>query len=426
LRILIATDSFPPVCGGSGWSTYELARGLRSKGHDLVIVQPRPGQRGISTREYDEFTVHEHGSMAPPVPYLRNYFKNERQYGKLRKVLEDCLARRDIDVVHAQHVLTTPPAVEAARRAGVPVVCTVRDYWPVCYWSDLLLEPGAGTLCPGCSGARMIECIQPRAGTLWPLALPMIPYMRANLATKSASLARADAVVAVASRIASDLGERVPGLRPDRLHVVPNPVDVGAIERDASDSRPPLAGAYALYVGKLAPNKGVGKLWAALDAAGLPWPLVIVGDGPDRAMLENEARATGRDIRFTGWLDRKAVLGWMKHASTLVFPSHGPESLSRVLLESAALGVPIAAMDTGGTSDIVRDEVTGLLAGTPDELGRAIARIAGDPALAGRLGAAARDHVRATFDTPRVVGRIESIYRTLAGASAEARARSAR
>src|SRR5205085_408397 len=42
MHILIATDAFPPVCGGSGWSSYELARGLRARGHRITVVQPRP------------------------------------------------------------------------------------------------------------------------------------------------------------------------------------------------------------------------------------------------------------------------------------------------------------------------------------------------------------------------------------------------
>jgi glycosyltransferase involved in cell wall biosynthesis len=415
VRVLIVTDSFPPACGGSGWSTYELARGLRSRGHELIVVQPRPGQRGSAARAYDGFTIREQGSLAPPVPYVRNYFKNERLYARLARTLGDLLAAGGVDVVHAQHVLTTPPAVRAARAAGVPVVCTVRDYWPVCYWSDLLLDPDAGILCPGCTVSRMTACVRPRAGALWPLALPMIPYMRQNLATKANSLTRADAVVAVASRIARDLGERVPGLQPDRLHVVPNPVDVEALDRDAAQAARRLEGPYALYVGKLAPNKGVGKLWSALSVADLPWPLVIVGDGPDRRALEAQAVASGRTVRFTGWLSRTDVLGWMKHASVLAFPSHGPESLSRVLLESAALGVPIAAMDTGGTRDIIRDEVTGLLAKTPEELGAALGRLARDPALAARVGRAARELVRTTFDTARVVERMEALYQSLAG-----------
>ena len=45
MRVLIVTDAFPPICGGSGWSTYELARGLRARGHELVIVRPRVDSR---------------------------------------------------------------------------------------------------------------------------------------------------------------------------------------------------------------------------------------------------------------------------------------------------------------------------------------------------------------------------------------------
>ena len=67
MRILLATDAFPPICGGSGWSTYELARGLREQGHAVWIVQPRPGvSPGVGTRVYDEFEVTEFGAPAPP------------------------------------------------------------------------------------------------------------------------------------------------------------------------------------------------------------------------------------------------------------------------------------------------------------------------------------------------------------------------
>ncbi|SVA79998.1 uncharacterized protein METZ01_LOCUS132852, partial [marine metagenome] len=61
-----------------------------------------------------------------------------------------------------------------------------------------------------------------------------------------------------------------------------------------------------------------------------------------------EAARSNVDVRFQGWLPRVEALRWLKHASVLIFPSHGPESLSRVLLEAAVLGVPTAAMDTGG------------------------------------------------------------------------------
>ena len=76
----------------------------------------------------------------------------------------------------------------------------------------------------------------------------------------------------------------------------------------------------------------------------------------------------------------------MAHAAFVVFPSHGPESLSRVLLEAGALGVAAAAMDTGGTRDIIADEVTGLLSRNVPELTGDVARLAADAHCASGWG----------------------------------------
>ena len=152
MRVLLATDAFPPVCGGSGWSTYELARGLRTRGHHVLIVQPRPRTaQGVRDTTYDEFRVVEFGAPAPPVPFVRNYFKNEKLYASLAEYLASLIARERIDIVHGQHVMTSVPAVRAARRSSIPSVCTVRDYWPVCYWSDLIHTSDGLALCPRCS-----------------------------------------------------------------------------------------------------------------------------------------------------------------------------------------------------------------------------------------------------------------------------------
>ena len=189
MRILLATDAFPPVSGGSGWSTYELARGLRSRGHDITIVQPRPGTpKGVNEVSFDQFRVIQVGAPAPPLPYVRNYFKNERLYALLAETLAGLAVRERADILHGQHVLTCLPSIQAAHHTGIPAVCTVRDYWPVCYWSDLIHTRDGQGLCPGCSAGMMVQCIQPRAGVAWPAALPMIPYMRRNLARKLFSL----------------------------------------------------------------------------------------------------------------------------------------------------------------------------------------------------------------------------------------------
>ena len=78
MRILLATDAFPPVCGGSGWSTYELARGLRDRGHDVSVVHAHAGPPAEHGRSYDGFRVRAIALSSPPVPFVRNYVKNER------------------------------------------------------------------------------------------------------------------------------------------------------------------------------------------------------------------------------------------------------------------------------------------------------------------------------------------------------------
>ena len=414
MRVLIATDAFPPVCGGSGWSTYELARGLRGRGHEVLVVQPRPGSpERLRERAYDDIRVVEFGAAAPNLPYVRNYFKNERLYSRLAEYLSGLIRTERIDIVHAQHVLTSVPSIRAARDADVPVVCTVRDYWPVCYWSDLIHTTDEGVLCPECSTGNMARCIQPRAGAAWPLAIPMIGYMRANLARKREGLAESDLVIAVSSTIASDLRRRAPELATTRIEVVPNAVDVAGLRARAAATAPPLDAPYALYLGKLAPNKGTAHLVSMAERAGLRWPLVIAGDGPDRPRLETASRGSAIDVRFTGWVDQAAATSWLAHAALLVFPSRGPESLSRVLLEASALGVPIAAMNTGGTPDIVVHGETGLLSDTIDALAADVARLQGDETLRRRLGAAARERAQRLFDAPVVIRRVEELYSEL-------------
>lgn len=419
MRVLIVTDAFPPVCGGSGWSTYELARGLRARGHEIVIVRPRvvagsaagAGAPGVGAGEaYDAFAPIELRMWAPPVPFIRNYFKNERLYRALADFLVPLIREQRIDIVHAQHLMSGPASVDAARRARIPVICTVRDYWPVCYWSDLILDRSAAGLCPGCSAARMTQCVKPHAGAAWPLALPAIPYMRANLALKRRRLAASNAVIAVSGAIARDLRARAPELAHTRVEQIHNPVDVAGIRLQASALASPFDGPYALYVGKLEPNKGVRHLVPAVTRAQLPWPLVVVGDGSERSRIDADAAAAGQRVVFAGWRSRPEVLAWLTHASLLVFPSHGPESLSRVLIEASALGLPIAAMETGGTGDIVVHGETGLLSHSADELGDDVHRLVEDRALAARLGEGAKSRAERLFAAQVVIEKVERLY----------------
>ena len=112
MRILIATDAFPPVAGGSGWSTYELARGLRARGHDVFIIRTY-SERDPVPAPYDGFDVSGFRAFAPPIPFVRNYVRNERLYERLGRHLAEVIRKDRIDLIHAQHVLTAADALLA-------------------------------------------------------------------------------------------------------------------------------------------------------------------------------------------------------------------------------------------------------------------------------------------------------------------------
>ena len=410
MNVLLVTDSFPPHCGGSGWSTYELARGLRERGHRVVVVKVSAGASGKeSEATFEGLRVIEFRAFAPNIPGVRNYLKNERLYRRLAPRLVELIQAEHIDVIHGQHVMSCVPSVEAAKTAGIPSLCTVRDYWPVCYRGDLIHSATTLPLCPGCSRAAGAHHGRPQIGVSGFAFSAAQRYLRANLARKQAALLNADAVIAVSSTIAADLKARAPELANARMEVIPNPVSTIAV-RERAAKTPLLGEPYAVYVGKIAPNKGTSFLADVVKRADLDWPLIIVGDGPDRERIEKDAAHSGRDIRFVGWQDPHATATWLAHASMLIFPSSGPESLSRVLIEASALGVPIAAMHTGGTADIVENEITGLLSATPEELARDVRRLRSDTHLRTRLAAAAVRHAQDHFEAASVVSRVEALY----------------
>ncbi|MDA1305975.1 MAG: glycosyltransferase family 4 protein [Acidobacteria bacterium] len=407
LSVLLVTDSFPPGSGGSGWSTFELARQLQHRGHRVSVVHVVPGDTThIESAHYDTIAVTRYRIRVPNVPALRNVLKNERLWSHLTRYLVTRCSTEPVDLLHAQHTMTTVPTVRAGKQLGIPSVATVRDYWPVCYWSDLIIDATQSSLCPSCTVAHMRTCTRGRTGSLGPLSWALIPYMRRNLATKRRTLAQADAVIGVSSVITADLIARAPELDPARVSTIPNPVNMDDLVVTERPSQEP----FILYAGKLAINKGVQFLLPALDAAGITSPLVVVGDGPLRETLAADAVRRGRTVQWLGWRDRTEVLDLMRRAQLLAFPSYGPESLSRVLIEASALGVPIAAMNTGGTRDILQHEVTGLVSDTPEGFARDLARLAGDAALRGALGAAAARHARDRFEASQVAARVEAVY----------------
>lgn len=164
---------------------------------------------------------------------------------------------------------------------------------------------------------------------------------------------------------------------------------------------------HALYVGRLAEEKGVLELAEAADGL----PLVVVGDGPLRERLPASATAVG-------FVAPGEVGSYIERASVVVCPSRR-EGYGVVARQALAYGRPVIAGAVGGLLDVVRDGETGLLVPPrdPAALRAAIERLLGDPGLRRRFGSAGRALAEERLSLQAAARATISAYRRALGRS---------
>jgi glycosyltransferase involved in cell wall biosynthesis len=195
----------------------------------------------------------------------------------------------------------------------------------------------------------------------------------------------------------------------EKVHVVRAGIDTALFAPHRNGSRPPSA-LRVLCVGTLHEVKGQAHLVEACRLAvehGVDVTCRLVGDGPDRAMLERRVVATGLDGRVVllGSRTRAQVAAELAEADVLVAPSvptrRGKrEGIPVVLMEAMSSGVAVVASNLSGIPELVEDGVSGLLVAPGDVVGLAMAlqTLHADPELRRRLGRAGRRRVLAEFD----------------------------
>jgi glycosyltransferase involved in cell wall biosynthesis len=161
------------------------------------------------------------------------------------------------------------------------------------------------------------------------------------------------------------------------------PADKVAIKPNFVDSDPGIGsgrGNFALFVGRLVEEKGIGTLLAAWSRLSVKPKLKIIGDGPLAPAVANAAAAI-REIEWLGPRSKEEVTGAMAEASVLILPSTWYEGFPLVIAEAFAAGLPIIASRIGGLAEVVSDGQTGWLVspGDPDELSSAVSRIFSRP-----------------------------------------------
>ncbi len=281
---------------------------------------------------------------------------NRRAYSQIQQVI----AQERPDIAHCHNLLplVSPAAYYACKSAGVPVVQTLHNYRLRCPTGTLY---AGGQICDDCAHglARGVARGCYRESHLQTATVAMMLGTHRLLGTWERSV---DAYVAL-NRFARDYFVSA-GLPAAKVHVKPNFL--------LDDPTPrTCAGDYALFVGRLAPEKGVLEMleaWLRLPHI----PLVVVGDGPLRDEAWRKAGESGSaHIKLLGQLSADDTQERMKRARFLVFPSRWYEPFPMTLLEAAACGVPAVAAGIGGVPELVVDGQSGLLFDPQDFAGLA-------------------------------------------------------
>jgi glycosyltransferase involved in cell wall biosynthesis len=303
---------------------------LRSRGHRVLLYQA----------SNDQVTETQ------PLVMLGETIWNQQIYRELRSLMH--AERPDIVHVHNAFPVISPAAYHAANEEKIPVVkpctitacsvprprCSAMGMYVKTVWASESHGPVCAQLLPGqqvgdFGGSRHAGYaqLQDRPGAN---PFPRISPSRISRAT---SLFR--------------------GAYPrEKIFVKPNylQMDPGPGEGQ---------GNYALFVGRLTPEKGISTLLEAWRHIGRDLPLQIAGDGSMASEVE-QASSENSSVSWLKWLPRTEILQRMKDATVLILPSTWYEGFPMILAEAFAAGLPVIASNLGSMSSIVDHQRTGL------------------------------------------------------------------
>ena len=173
-------------------------------------------------------------------------------------------------------------------------------------------------------------------------------------------------------------------------------------------------GGDVLFVGRLSAEKGVDRLllaWERIQGCGRK--LMIVGDGPERAKLEEFVRSKGlRNVKFMGFIERDAMSEIWARAACSIIPSIWEEPFGMVVLEAWANGRPVVAHSVGALPELITHRGDGLLVSmdSPSEMASAIQCILDDPALGASMGSAGHARLLRDYSKSGWQNEIRSVF----------------
>lgn len=339
MKLLIVHNYYQQAGGEEQVFTTEASL-LEAQGHQVV-----------------RYTVHndEVGNINP-ITLAGATVWNTDSYRKLRQLMRQ--EKPKVVHFHNYFPLISPAAYYAARAEGVPIVQTLHNYRLLCpnvfFFRD-------GQVCEDCLGkivpwpGVLHACYRGSRAATGAVAAMLTVHRVLQTWTEAVDLYIALTQFARQKFIQA-------GLPAEKIVVKPNFVypDPGIGEG---------RGGYALFVGRLSPEKGIGTLLKAWEKLRGKVPLKIVGDGP-LAPQETNAVEPVPGVEWLGRKSSKEVYELMGNANMLIFPSEWYETFGRVAIEAFAKGTPVIAANIGAIAELVESGRTGLNfhPGDPEDL----------------------------------------------------------
>jgi glycosyltransferase involved in cell wall biosynthesis len=324
-----------------------------------------------------------------------------------RRDFAQLLDREVPDIVHVHNtfVVISPSIYSACQDRGVPVVQTLHNFRLMCPTATFYRD---GRICEACADRGLWSAVRHgcyRGSRTASATVALMLAAHRLLGTWRDSIDSYITLTAFSRKkfIAA-------GFSPTKIFVKPNFIDPDPGHRA-------LAGDYAVFTGRLSPEKGLMTLLRAWERLPVRCPLQIIGDGPEWPRLEAFARERNiRGVTFRGRLAREETLAAVKGARFVIVPSVYYEGFPMVIVEAMACGVPILGSRLGAMEEIVADGVTGLHfgPGDADDLMRKVEWAWQHPSEMHEMGRAARREYENHYTADRNYSLLMQIYeRTL-------------
>ena len=409
MRVLLVNDCATGLEGTGGVETHvrQLREALVERGIGSTILATQQPGAPLQCSAREVLIPH---FKAPPL--RKHFLKNFRQHQAALKNAADFIATFKPDVIHI-HNLMDPGALHMLRSCG-PVVKSIHDCRPFCVKPYPVvasrLVGDSETFCDRSFGPACWKHCYAHAGDTPMQRLESWSYFQPNLAALH-EIVKTDQLV-VCSRYLKELALRQIK-DPQRIHVVP--LFTGAEKAASTDAPKPKGIPRFLFAGRLSPEKGILKIFDALDRIPqVPCKLTIAGDGPLRRTIEERIQQSHplHDIEMTGYLDQARLYEYYRETSVLLFPSIGSEGCPLAGIEAMYFGATAIGFDTGGVEEWLVNGKTGILLPRDDIAGLAdaMAELSTNPQRIAELGHRADRYVRQKFTCKKHVDLLFKTY----------------